>query len=125
MGPSEAADLADLAAARAGAILTIDLDAVADNYRRLCAELGGTACAAVVKADAYGLGMARVAPALARAGVRTFFVAQLEEATALRAMFPVEAEVEVEIYVLNGLGTGPAAELHSKRDPCSAPQTDA
>jgi alanine racemase len=115
MCPSEAADLADPAPARAGAILTIDLDAVADNYRRLCAELGGTACATVVKADAYGLGMARVAPALARAGARIFFVAQLEEATALRAMFPVEAEVEVEIYVLNGLGAGSAAEFRAAR----------
>ncbi|MCH8153662.1 MAG: alanine racemase [Proteobacteria bacterium] len=111
MCPSEAADSEDPAAARAGAILTIDLDAVADNYRRLCAELGGAACAAVVKADAYGLGMARVAPALARAGARTFFVAQLEEATALRAMFPVE----VEIYVLNGLGAGPVAEFQAGR----------
>ena len=124
MCPSEAADhgsfdLKDPAAARAGAILTIDLDAVADNYRRLCAELGATACAAVVKADAYGLGMARVAPELARAGARTFFVAQLEEATALRAMFAVEvggeAEVEVEIYVLNGLGAGPVAEFQAGR----------
>ena len=115
MCPSEAVDLDDPAAARAGAILTIDLDAVADNYRRLCAELGGTACAAVVKADAYGLGMARVVPALARAGARTFFVAQLEEATALRAMFPVEVEVEVEIFVLNGLGAGPAAAFRAER----------
>ncbi len=111
MCPSEAVDLDDPAAARAGAILTIDLDAVADNYRRLCAELGAVACAAVVKADAYGLGMARVAPALARAGARTFFVAQLEEAIALRAMFPVE----VEIYVLNGLGAGPVAEFQAGR----------
>ena len=113
MCPSEAADSEDPAAARAGAILTIDLDAVADNYRRLCAELGAAACAAVVKADAYGLGMARVAPALARAGARTFFVAQLEEATALRAMFPVE--VEVEIFVFNGLGAGRAAEFQAGR----------
>ena len=120
MCPSEPADygsidLEDPAAARAGAILTIDLDAVADNYRRLCAELGGVACAAVVKADAYGLGMARVAPALARAGARIFFVAQLEEATALRAMFPAEVEVEVEIFVLNGLGAGPAAAFQAGR----------
>ncbi len=111
MCPSEAADSEDPAAARAGAILTIDLDAVADNYRRLCAELGGVACAAVVKADAYGLGMARVAPALARAGARIFFVAQMEEAMALRGMFPVE----VEIYVLNGLAAGPVAEFQAGR----------
>ncbi len=126
MCPSEAADLGsidleDPAAARAGAILTIDLDAVADNYRRLCAELGAAACAAVVKADAYGLGMARIAPALARAGARIFFVAQLEEAIALRAMFPVEVQAAdevgaaVEIYVLNGLSAGPVAEFQAGR----------
>ncbi len=114
MCPSEAAtpeepNRDDPAAARAGAILTIDLDAVADNYRRLCEKLGGAACAAVVKADAYGLGMAHVAPALARAGVRSFFVAQLDEAIALRGMFPVE----VEIYVFNGLAAGPAADFQA------------
>ncbi len=111
MCPSEVAGPGGPEAARAGAILTIDLDALAENYRRLCRELGGVACAAVVKADAYGLGLARVAPALARAGVRCFFVAQLEEAMALRAMFPVE----VEIFVLNGLGAGPAADFQAER----------
>lgn len=42
-------------------------------------------CAAVVKADAYGLGAAETAPALASAGCRTFFVATLDEGIALRA----------------------------------------
>ena len=41
--------------ASAGALLTIDLDAIRANYRLLREKLGGTACAAVVKADAYGL----------------------------------------------------------------------
>ncbi|MEE8506913.1 MAG: alanine racemase, partial [Kiloniellales bacterium] len=106
MCPSEAAD-----AARAGAILTIDLDALADNYRRLCAELDGVPCAAVVKADGYGLGLTRVAPALFRAGARSFFVAQLGEAIALRGALPEAAE----IYVLNGLAAGPAAEFQAQR----------
>ena len=57
----------DPEAARAGAILTIDLGALAENYRRLRAELNGVPCAAVVKADGYGLGLARVAPALFQA----------------------------------------------------------
>ena len=106
MCPSEAAD-----AARAGAILTIDLDALAENYRRLCAELNGVPCAVVVKADGYGLGLTRVAPALFRAGARSFFVAQLGEAIALRGALPEAAE----IYVLNGLAAGPAAEFQAQR----------
>ena len=101
----------DPEAARAGAILTIDLDALADNYRRLCAELNGVPCAAVVKADGYGLGLRRVAPALYRAGARSFFVAQFGEAIALRGALPEAAE----IYVLNGLAAGPAAEFQAQR----------
>lgn len=66
----------------AGATLTVDLGAVRANYRLLRSRLGATACAAVVKADAYGLGAAAVAPALAAAGCRTFFVAHLDEARA-------------------------------------------
>ncbi len=65
------------------AILTIDLDALTANYRRLRDLASPAECAAVVKADAYGLGMALAAPALARAGCKTFFVATLGEARAL------------------------------------------
>jgi alanine racemase len=52
----------------------------------------------VVKADAYGLGMAEIAPALARAGCKTFFVATLGEAADLRALLP-----DATIYVFGGL----------------------
>ncbi len=55
-------------------------------------------CAAVVKADAYGLGMEQAAPALARAGCKTFFVATLAEGKALRKLLP-----RVTIYVFAGL----------------------
>jgi alanine racemase len=65
--------------------LTIHLDAIAENWRRLRA-MGDAECGAVVKADAYGLGMAQVAPALAAAGCRSFFVAFLDEGLALRAI---------------------------------------
>ena len=64
--------------------LTIDLDAITANWRALDAKTG-CETAAVVKADAYGLGAAKVAPALARAGARRFFVALCEEGAALRA----------------------------------------
>lgn len=49
-------------ACHAGATLTVDLGAVRANYRLLRSRLGVTACAAVVKADAYGIGAAAVAP---------------------------------------------------------------
>jgi alanine racemase len=85
----------------AASILEIDLGAIVENWRFLAARVAPGLCAAVVKADAYGLGAARVAPALAAAGCRTFFVAQLDEALDLRAALP-----EAEIAVLNGLLPG-------------------
>ena len=102
-------------AAHGGAILTIDLEAICNNYRRLSQELGGCECAAVVKADAYGLGMARVGPALARAGARTFFTAQLQEAVALRESLAAteEARAEARIFVLNGLSAGPLEDFRA------------
>jgi alanine racemase len=92
------------------AILTIDLDALAANYRRLRDLAAPAECAAVVKADAYGLGMEKAAPALFRAGCRTFFVATLAEATALRTLLP-----EATIYVFSGLMPG-TAELYRTHD---------
>ena len=48
---------------RTGAVLEIDLDAIVANWRALAARAAPALCAAVVKADAYGLGAAEVAPA--------------------------------------------------------------
>lgn len=85
---------------RAGAVLTIDLDAIVANYRLLQARLKpGARAGAVVKADAYGLGAATVAPVLAAAGCTTFFVALLDEGIALRPHLPADCD----IVVLNGL----------------------
>ncbi len=71
---------------RAGAVLTIDLAAIVENWRRL-KKLAAKDCdmGAVVKADAYGLGMTQVAQALAMAGCTTFYVAHLDEAVPLRS----------------------------------------
>jgi alanine racemase len=80
------------------AILTIDLGALAANYQQLRDLAAPADCAAVVKADAYGLGMVRAAPALSNAGCKTFFVATLGEAQDLRALLP-----DAVIYVFNGL----------------------
>ncbi len=99
-------------ASRAGAILTVDLDAIVANWRFLEARVGpASRCAAVVKADAYGLGASRVAPALHAAGCRRFVVATLDEALILRPLL-----ADAEILVLSGPFAGceedfPAARL--------------
>src|ERR1700710_1966590 len=77
--------------------LTVRLPAIVANYRTYRRMAGPTAVAAVVKADGYGLGAARVAPALAQAGCDSFFVARLEEAIALRKSVP-----RARIFVLDG-----------------------
>lgn len=86
----------------AGAVLTIDTGAIRANYSILCARSAPAQCAAVVKADAYGLGAARIAPVLAAAGCRTFFVATVDEALALRQVL----DDERTICVLSGITAG-------------------
>lgn len=94
-------------ATHAGAVLTIDLNAIANNYRLLCQRAGRAACGAAVKADAYGLGAVPVAQALVAAGCCHFFVAHLDEAIALRPHLPAH----VEIFVLHGPPAGADAEF--------------
>ncbi len=91
--------------------LTVDLDAIVRNWRALDAMSPGAETAAVVKADAYGLGVDRVAPALARAGARTFFVAQAREGATLRRILGPGPD----IYVFNGF-TPAETELFAAHD---------
>jgi alanine racemase len=92
----------DITEALAGAVLTVDLAALAANYRLIRGRLGTAEAAAVVKADAYGLGIAAVAPALRAAGCETFCVAHVAEGVRLREVLgPGPA-----IVVLNGLLPG-------------------
>lgn len=90
----------------AGAVLEVDLGAVVANWRLLCDRHPSGAVAGVVKADAYGLGAAEIAPALLTAGCRHFFVALPQEASALRPLLP-----GAFLGVLNGLLPGAAQEL--------------
>ncbi|MFN3868801.1 MAG: alanine racemase [Hyphomicrobiaceae bacterium] len=94
--------------ASATGVVVVDLGAIAANWKALQALVGPAECAAVVKADAYGLGAARVVPALAGAGCRTFFVATLDEAIAVRRLAPMAT-----IYVLDGLARGSGAEVRA------------
>jgi len=81
----------------AGLRLTINLDRLSGNWRRLAAVSAPAECAAAVKADAYGTGIAQTVPALLEAGCRIFFVAVPEEGIAVRRAAP-----DATVYVLNG-----------------------
>ena len=91
-----------VAPVRAPVRLRIDLGALADNWRELAGRAAPGRCAAVVKANAYGIGLSEAAPALWAAGARVFFVAHFNEGLAARKALPPEAA----IYVLNGLESG-------------------
>jgi alanine racemase len=93
----------------ATASLSIDLDALTANWRALDRLSGpGVQTAAVVKADAYGLGAARVVRALAQVGARRFFVALAEEGAAVRqALGPGP-----QINILSGHMAGDTEMLH-------------
>lgn len=88
--------------------LHVDLAALAANYRSFssAAEAAGGTAGGVVKADAYGLGAAKVAPALHAEGCREFFVATVEEGVALRAVLPAAT-----IYVFEGAAGASAEDL--------------
>lgn len=90
--------------ADAAGVVVVDLERLAGNWRSLRDLVAPAECAAVVKADAYGLGAARVIPALAGAGAETFFVATVEEARQAKALAPTST-----IYVLEGVMPGTAA----------------
>lgn len=83
------------------ATITVDLAAIAANYRLLQSRHAKKNVAAVVKADAYGLGVGPVALALRDAGCPAFFVATVEEGVALRSVIP-----DCPIYIFQGIGEG-------------------
>ena len=87
-----------------GGVLTVDLDAIIANWRKLEKIAVPAECAAVIKADAYGCGTGPVARALSAAGCKTFFVATLDEARAAREAVPSAA-----IYTLTQVPGGDAA----------------
>jgi alanine racemase len=96
----------------AGGILTVDLSAIEANWKILRSASTPSECAAVVKADGYGLGLEPVATRLSKAGCTTFFVADLSEGKRLRKTAP-----DADIYILNGLapGTGQVFADHNLR----------
>lgn len=86
--------------AEAQAVLTVDLDALVANWRALARTAAPAECGAVVKADAYGIGLERAVAALSDAGCKTFFVAHASEARRARAVLGYN---DARIYAMNGL----------------------
>jgi alanine racemase len=94
-------------AIRAGAILEIDLGAIVANWRLLAKKAASASCAAVVKANGYGLGAVAVSQALLAAGCKQLFVGTLDEGIALRQALGATPQ----IAVFNGPLPGSAAEF--------------
>jgi len=92
------------------AVLTIDLDAVAANYRKLAQKAAPAEAAAAIKADGYGLGLEHVVRTLTNEGCRTFFVATIDEGIELRALLP-----QATICVLNGVISGVPGDFLAHR----------
>lgn len=92
--------------------LEIHLDQICWNYLSLQKQLKkGTDCAAVVKADAYGLGATEIVPELHKANCRHFYVAHAGEGIAVRKALQ---DNEAHIYALNGIhGSTPAEMSHN------------
>ena len=93
-----------------GGQLSIDVGALARNWRALDKVSAGALTGAVVKADAYGTGIDMACKALFAAGARFFFAATPDEALAVRAALP-----EAHVFVLNGLYPG-AANLYVRQN---------
>ena len=94
LGPSETSSLA------------VDLSALAHNWRRLAERCAPAECSAVVKANAYGLGLEPVMRALLAAGCETFFVACASEGERARAV-----SGEAAVYVFDGIAPGSTPRL--------------
>lgn len=91
-------------------VVVVDVGQVVANWQALARLVAPAACAAVVKADAYGLGAQEIIPALVRAGCTTFFVATPDEAMEARGLAP-----EAELFVLDGVVSGAEARLEAAR----------
>lgn len=87
--------------------LEVNLDAIKHNYDVLRVTAGSATCAAVVKANAYGLGVNKVAPLLYLCGCRDFFVATADEAVELARIVAPDAR----IYVFHGVKKGEENDL--------------
>jgi len=108
--------------------LEINLAALKDNYRKIKAAVAPCGVIAVLKANAYGLGVGPIAEALAEAGADAFGVAEPKEALPLMklglpvqilgSLLPQDVEAAVEagiILAITDLGTAQAIDREAAR----------
>ncbi len=96
---------------KTGSILTVDLNVLAKNFAYLKKRISGKAiCSAVVKSNAYGLGLEKVVFRLLSEGCCSFFVATWDEAIELRGYLK-QQDKDADIYILNGLPKGIEKDL--------------
>lgn len=88
--------------------LKIDLGAIAANYRLLHEQARPAKVAVILKANAYGIDAAKIAPLFFREGCRSFFVHDLGEAKEIESILPL---ADIDIFVLSGLAGHPPAEF--------------
>jgi alanine racemase len=101
-------------AAHRGPRLLIDRQALSDNWEAVRSACPTSRMGAVVKNDAYGLGVAQVVPCLWELGCRDFWVSTADEALAVRASLPPEAALHgLTLWVLNGLGGCDPRDFHA------------
>ena len=84
----------------------IDLKALVRNYRRIAAHAKPAKVLCVLKANAYGLGVADYAKALAKAGCTMFGVAEPFEALELKKSFKVsgfQGSKNLEVQILSSI----------------------
>ncbi|MEO0973118.1 MAG: alanine racemase, partial [Pseudomonadota bacterium] len=108
--PASAGLTAEAPPPAGGGWVDVDLSALAANYDTLVRLVAPAACAATVKADAYGLGLEAVTNVLWERGCRTFFVANLAEAMALRRLQPT-----ADVLVFNGVVTHEVQTMVNER----------
>ncbi|AGA64309.1 Alanine racemase [Liberibacter crescens BT-1] len=90
--------------------LKVDLVALADNWRSLIQKSGTARTSAVIKANAYGLGVESIARTLYKIGAKDFFVATVDEGKKLRPYVP-----QAQIFVLNGIWPGEETSLFNSK----------
>ena len=91
-----------------GARLIINMEALVENWQAMRALSAPARCAAVIKADGYGLGSNPVSAALYQAGCRDFFVATAREGTEARMQAP-----DARIFVMNCILPGIEAQCRN------------
>ncbi len=92
-------------------LLEIDVGAIRANARAVMQAIGpGTRLFACLKGDAYGCGIAHVAPALSHEGVRQFAVGSVDDAVAIR-----RAGVDAEILLYPNCLPDAVAAIESNR----------